>query len=603
MKAETIPGLFRERIEKTPRAPAHAVRDANGVWQTTGWEAAGQNVRSLTRGLIDLGLKPGRHIGILAATSQAWDLMQLAVLSAGGVVVGVDPFDTEENINLIVDRADVTALVVQEPHLVQKLNAGLRARLLFVVAVQRADEDQKEYVSLKKLLACEDPGSWDGIDVSFPEAPATIIFTSGTTGRPKGICYTHRQVVLACRSIAEAFPGLGEGSKLVCWLPLSNLFQRMINHCTMMINGTTYFVTDPRKILDRLPEIKPDVFIGVPRLFEKVYEGLVQEIHKKPAPVRLMIKLALRVGNEHATCLRENRTESIGNRFLFKLLDPLILKRFRTVLGGNISFMISGSAPMPVWLLERFQAMGLLILEAYGISENIVPMAINRPYAYKFGSVGKPLPTNDIRLSESKELLVKSKGVCTAYYTGEKENPCLDSQGYLHTGDLASIDENGFICLIGRCSEMIKTSTGRRIAPAGIEDRLRKISFVEQAVVFGDNRKHLVAVLVISEHNQDSLEIKHNKGIGNWSGTISENVVPAIKQEVLQEILNLPAYQRPTGLILTPEPFTIQGGELTSNLKLRRQVVFEKFKTSIDELYRILSERKQKQGELEVITL
>ncbi|MCF8104161.1 MAG: AMP-binding protein [Desulfohalobiaceae bacterium] len=593
MTAQTIPALFRERIQKTPQAPAHYVRDEKGNWLFTTWEEAGQIVRSLVRGLISLGMRPGGHIGIMAPASQTWELLQMAVLSAGGVVVGVDPSETGDNVNAIIRRADVSALVVQEARYLDRLDERTKSGLRFVLAVDDRGDDGHYCIPLSRVRAEQEAGTWEDIDASSPEAAATIIFTSGTTGTPKGICYTHRQAVLACRVIVEAFPGMGEGSKLVCWLPLSNLFQRMINHCAVMINGSTFFVTDPGKILDLLPEITPDVFIGVPRFFEKVYEGLIREIQKKPAPVRGLIGSALRVGQERARSVRENRTEKFGNSLLYSLLDPLVLKRLRKVLGGKIRFMVSGSAPMPEWLLDKFQAMGLLILEAYGISENIVPMAINRPYAYKFGTVGKPLPANEILLSKEKEVLVKGEGLCTAYYTGETEEVELDSRGYLHTGDVAAIDDDGFINLIGRRSEMIKTSTGRRVSPAGIEDRLRTIPSVEHAVIFGDNRKHLIAVLVVPLPDLSQAANKEACSTKGRQKFIPKQFIAKIKQQVQREIEALPRYQRPAGLILTAEPFTVEKGELTSNLKLRRQVIREKYKKSIDDLYTALSEAGQ----------
>lgn len=602
MSSQTIPALFRARVQENPESKAYWSRDGQGNWSPVTWQEAAEEIYILVRGLMRLGLQPGQHVGIMAATSKAWELMQLAVLTAGGVVVGIDPKDTRANVNMILKRAEVSGLVVQDSGLLELLEEEEKQKLKFQISLDSKTGGDTECIALDSFQANELPGSLADMDQSLPQAPATVIFTSGTTGTPKGIRYTHQQVVLACRSIAQAFPDLHAGSKLVCWLPLSNLFQRIINHCAVLLNAQTYFVPDPRKILDFLPEIKPDVFVGVPRFFEKMHEGMMQELRKKPALVRRMVEKAFQAGDKQAKALRENRPESMSNKLMQAVLDRLILQKFRKTFGGHIRFMISGSAPMPKWLLQRYHAMGLLILEAYGISENIVPMAMNRPQSYKFGTVGLPLAANEIRLNAEGEVLVKGPGVCSAYYTDPKEQSLVDQQGYLHTGDLAAIDEQGFISLLGRNSEMIKTSTGRRIAPAPIENSLRTIQAVEHAMLLGDNRKYPVAILVLSDLDMLSSDNTEASKQDLTKDTSSQQLLQQIRQQAQKHLENLPQYQRPAGLIVTQEQFTVQGGELTANLKMRRKVIEDKYASHIQALYQALEAGGPEKGGLKVIS-
>lgn len=312
----------------------------------------------------------------------------------------------------------------------------------------------------------------------------------------------------------------------------------------------------------------------------------MQELMAKPFYIRQLTSLALKVGDRQARAMRENRPQPLYNKALQAFLDPMVLKRFQAVLGGEIKFMISGSAPMPLWLLEKFHALGLLILEAYGISENIVPMAMNRPNAYKFESVGLSLPANEIVLSRENEVLVRGPGVCTRYYTEEDEQDLVDEEGFLHTGDLAEIDDQGFMSLVGRNSEIIKTSTGRRIAPAGIESRLRSLDLVEQAMILGDNRKYLIALLSVVKPETQINSLKDGSEDGNHTEALIQN----IKMQVWQEIEYWPGYQRPAGLIITEQPFTVQGGELTANLKLRRKKIQEKYRAFIEAMYQALQQ-------------
>ena len=591
--AKTVSGLFWQRVQQTPRDIAYFTLDSRNNWQPTTWQQAGNEVSALSQTLKELGVKPGQHVGIMASTSRSWELVQLSIFAAGGVVVGIDPNDAKDNINLIMNRAQIKILVTQNTDLIALLDEKIKAGLQFIISIESHKESAHEKCFfLENLVDFNRQHSLPVKEAASRDAPASIIFTSGTTGVPKGICYTHGQLLLAVNSIVRAFPRMRAGSRMVCWLPLSNLFQRMINHCSMAINASTFFVSSPKEILKLLPGIKPDVFIGVPRFFEKFYEGLLLEIKKKPVYVRKLINLAFTVGDRHAALIQKNQPEPLVNKLLFNLLDPLINKKLRQHIGGNMKFLISGSAPMPVWLLERYRGMGLTILEAYGISENVVPMALNRPDSYKFGTAGQPLPENEIRLSEKNEIMVRGAGVCSRYLTGESEVLDIDENGFLNTGDLASIDEHGFITLKGRSTEMIKTSTGRRIAPAPIEDRLKKIDGVEQAVIFGDNMKYLIAVL--SVRSREFIETQGK--LLNANDHEPGQTINGLKNQLLREIKHLPSYQRPAGIIIAEKPFTVQGGELTANFKLRRKMIYEKFSTFIEEMYAALDKERHVAG-------
>ncbi|MFO7717331.1 MAG: AMP-binding protein, partial [Desulfohalobium sp.] len=471
MAAQTLPALLHRRVQETPQTLGHYVRQGEGQWRGYSWRETGEDVAGLAAGLIRLGVAPGEHIALMAPTSRWWEVAQLAVLMAGGVVVGLDPNETTANVNAICVKAAVGGIIVDTPEVLSRFGKEVRAGFHFAVSLGEDGALPTGCTRRSDLHVNGALGRWEEFDRAEPDNPATVVFTSGTTGPPKGIRYSHKQVVLACQAIVEAFPSLGADTKMVCWLPLSNLFQRMINHCALMINAQVFFVTDPKRIMTFLPEIQPDVFIGVPRFFEKVHAVFLQQVAAQPLPIRLLVRLALLLGRARA---RKNQgAVAWGVAPLHQGMDALVLKRLRRVFGGELQFMISGSAPMPVWLLEDFRAMGILILEAYGISENVVPMAMNRPEAYAFGTVGKPLDANTIRFTTDNEILVRGPGVCMAYYTEDDTDILLDEKGFLHTGDLGFFDAQGFLVLTGRNSEMIKTSTGRRIAPVLVEERLR----------------------------------------------------------------------------------------------------------------------------------
>ena len=418
-----------------------------------------------------------------------------------------------------------------------------------------------------------------------PDDPATIIFTSGTTGAPKGIQYSHRQLCLAVASILVAFPDIDEGSHLSCWLPLTNMFQRVINLLAIGCGAQTYYVEDPRTIMTHIGSIEPHLFIGVPRFYEKLNAGMIEKIRQRPAWQQALVAWALRVGESYAGLLRRAKHPNRLRRLYHRLADHLVLKHLRSVMGANLRYMVSGSAPMPVWLLERFHAMGLLVLEAYGMSENAIPVAANRLDAYRFGTVGRPMSGCEVCLADDGELLVRGPGVISSYY-GEEQAELLDTDEYLASGDYATIDADGFITLIGRKSEIIKTATGRRIAPAGIESFLLKVPAVESAAVFGAGRPFLVAVVAVSPE-ASGLRVGENT---EQFGLLA--YCERIRPEFAQYLAPLPDYKRPAGLVVTTRPFTPEGGELTINLKLRRRNIAECYAGELEALYRRLEQAK-----------
>lgn len=563
----TVPGLLHLRNERTPQDIAHWQLAPDGRWVPSTWSEYGRTVASLARGFRKLGLLEGDRVGIMAASSKEWDYAQLGILAAGGVAVGLDPHGLDEHTQEIAHRCEFAGVVLANATLLDKLGDEARQRLRYIVSIEPTT--QAGVTALDSMVAEEaDDARWNRAQA---DSTATIIFTSGTTGTPKGIEYSHRQMCLAASAILSAFPNLGEGSRLACWLPLSNLFQRMINLCAISRGAQTFYVADPREIMRYAPQIAPHVFIGVPRFYEKLHSGIQEALAMKPAWQQRLAHWALRTGDRHATALRAGLPPGPVLTLQWLLADRLILRKLRGILGGNLQFMISGSAPMPVWLLERFHAIGLPVLEAYGLSENIIPVSLNRPGHFRFGTVGNPLPGCEVRLAEDSELLVRGPGVFHGYFGDDNAEARIDADGFLTSGDFASIDEEGFITLIGRKSEIFKTSTGRRVAPSSIESQLRQLDLVEYAVVFGAGRAQPTALLAVSK--------------AMW-----HDEVPRFSQRfraaAARVLEPLPPYLRPAGLALTTQMFTLAGGELTANLKMRRRHIEKNFSSVLAELHR-----------------
>lgn len=579
----SLPAMLQARAEASGDAPAlWSLTGADGTWRAMSWREYRDDVARVVRGLRTLGLAAGERVGIMAPSCPRWDLLQMGILACGGVVVGMDANDLDANLDDVARRCRLTGLIVLDPSWERRFGSEAREGLRFVVHLGAGGSSERgiSFDELARLGGSKPDHDWQS---ARADDPATILFTSGTTGAPKGIQYTHRQVCLAVASILAASPGIDHQTRLACWLPLSNMFQRIINALAIACGAQTYYVEDPREIMRHVGTIAPHVFIGVPRFYEKLHAGMMERVAAGPSWQRTLVHWALRAGDSRARALRDGLPRNALQRAYDGVADRLVLGRLRAVMGPNLRYLVSGSAPMPGWLLERFHAMGLLVLEAYGLSENVIPVAMNRFDAYRFGTVGRPLSGSEVRLAQDGELMVRGPGVIAAYY-GEGQAGLLDGDGYLATGDYAAIDTDGFITLTGRKSEIIKTATGRRIAPAGIENVLLQAPAVQQVAVFGANRPFLIAVVVVSASTEGS------RLAGDKEHPALRAACDRLRRELAGFLEPLPTFKRPAGLVVTTRPFSVGSGELTTNLKLRRGNIAMRYATEIDALYQRLEQ-------------
>lgn len=573
----TVPAVLESRVNASPDEPALWALHEQARWQSMTWRQFYDAVLSAARGLRALGLQRGDRVGIIAPSSPHWDIAQFAVMAVGGIVVGLDPNDTNQRLAQVAAQCELAAVIAHDEILLTKLGPVCRDGLRFGMTFM--SPRTAGLVAFAELARIGGAESEIGPNLPRADDVALIIFTSGTTGEPKGIAYTHEQVCGAVASMLQAFSDIEPGSRLACWLPLSNLFQRMINLCAVGRGAQIFYVEDPRDIMRHVVAISPHLFIGVPRFYEKLYAGIHEAIDAKPAWQRTLARWAIREGERRVSALRSGIAFGALDSLKMVLADRLVLRRIRTMLGERLRYLISGSAPMPVWLLERFYGLGFLVLEAYGMSESIVPVAANRPDKFKFGTVGQPLPANEIRLAADGELLLRGPGVFSGYLGELASADQFDRDGFLASGDYASIDAKGFVTLRGRKSEVFKTSTGRRIAPAISESHIRQIPYVEHAVAFGANRPFLIAVIAASE-----AALRKRLGDRPIHGDPASTAA-AVRADIASAVAELPGYQRPAGVVLTTRPFSIADGHITPNLKVRRTRVESAFCESLDEMF------------------
>ena len=570
LSQDTVPAVLARRVAASPDAIAFQTEAAPGRWAPVTWADFAARVERLRRGLHAAGLRPGDRLVIIAPVSLEWELLHHAAMALGAVVAGMDGHDLPTRIAGMVELADITAFAVADPAILAQVGPPRWARCRLAVQLGPAAEGWPAGASPVALEALEALGA----DAPAPDLPgpcpqddATIIFTSGTTGDPKGIAYRHEQVCLAIETIAEAYPFVGPGSRLLCWLPLSNLFQRIVNLAGMRSGAASYLLGDPRRVMDVVAGVAPDVFVGVPRFYEKLYEGVRQRVAALPPWQRLLVGWAWETGRRSSPFRQRREPMPPGLRLRWALADRLVLTRVRAVMGDRLRCMVTGSAPTPTHLLEEFHALGWLLLEAYGMSENVVPIAMNRVDRYRLGTVGCATGSTAVSIDTEGRLTVRGPGLFSGYLGADAPKDVDTQRAYTST-DLASIDTNGFVTLLGRTSEIIKTSTGRRVSPVPIEALIREVPGVDQVAVIGNGRKRLAAVVTTST------EI--SEGDPAWE---------AIEIEVRARLARLAPGDRPGVVVLANRPLSIARGELTPNLKLRRPQVEASFREILDRGY------------------
>jgi long-chain acyl-CoA synthetase len=566
--AVTVPALLARRVASTPDSIAFRHQGGASEWQPLTWRDFAHGVERHRAGLAAAGVQAGERLGLCAPVSLDWELIHLAALSLGVVVVGLDPHDRPERIAGMVEQADITVFAVADVGVLAELSPERWGRCTLLIPMAAGADTRRPGVRVRHLSELADAaGARPAVATPpAPEALATIIFTSGTSGQPKGIAYSHRQVCLAVMAIVEAFPFVGPGSHLLCWLPLANLFQRIVNLAGMHSGATTYLLPDPRQVMTAIREVDPDVLVAVPRFFEKLLGGMRSAIAAQPAWRRRLVHWAWRVGHEASH--RDGSVTALpaGLALRIAVAERLVLRRLRRTLGTRLKAMVSGSAPLAPQIQQAFEALGLPVLEAYGMSENIVPMAMNRLDRRRLGSVGQPVPGQEVVVGTDGLIRVKGPGVF-GEYLGETAGARRDPDGFYTTSDLGRFDADGFLYITSRAGDLFKTSTGQKVSPAAIESRLGPVSGIDQVVIVGQGRKCLLAIC-----SRDPA------------------AAPAVDRRATEEAIRrlihaLGEHERPGAVIVLSRSFSMDRQELTPNLKLRRAVIEDHLAETIEAAY------------------
>jgi len=556
-------------------------------------------VRDLSLGFSELGLAAGDRVALVAESRPEWCVTDLAVLAAGGVTVPVYPTLTSAPMRYLLNDCAATLAVVSDRAQVEKI-AAIHTQVPVLARVVVMDADGRPWpegvVTLADVAArghrrlitstAEERRFEESVAAIDRDALATIIYTSGTSGEPKGVMLTHDNLLSNVEAAVDVL-GVTADDVALSFLPLSHAFERMVLYAYLYAGATVAFAESPATLARDMVKVRPTLMTAVPRVFEKLYARIHEVAAQASAIRRAIFRWAVAVGLRRSALVHHG--QRVGPLLVLQdgLADRLVFRQIREATGGRLRVLVSGSAPLPRTIAEFFDAVGLTIIEGYGLTEASPVLTVNPLDRAKFGTVGRALPGVELRIAEDGEILARGPNIMRGYYNRpEATRAVVEPDGWLHTGDIGTLDGGGYLTITDRKKDLILTSGGKHVAPQPIENELRRHPLVAEAVLIGDRRKFIVALLVPDFPALEPRLAALNRPGGTREELVVRSDVVALFREAVDAVnATLAPFETIKRFTLIPSEFTVSGGELTPTMKVKRRVVEERWRAAIDTLY------------------
>jgi long-chain acyl-CoA synthetase len=584
--SKTIADLARRAAEK--HGDHVAIRHKrDGAWHDQTFTQVYEIVSEIGRGLIDLGLQPGDRVGLLANTRPEWTYVDFAISAAGGVVVPIYPTNSPEECEWVVGNSEAVAVVCEDAEQAAKI-AAVRDRLPGLRQVVVIDEggDTGDAVPLEEVRergrALEPAALDQRTDAVSPDDPFTFIYTSGTTGPPKGCVLTHGNYRAVLDMVAERGLLTEDDDVVYLFLPLAHAFALLIQLGAFDAGAPiAYWGGDTKQIIPELSEVKPTYLPSVPRIFEKLYTLVTAQGDPE------LIKAATQVGLKVRALQAAGQPVPPELQAHFDQAEERLFKNVRAAFGGRLREAVTGAAPIAKEILEFFYACGVPVMEAYGMTETSTAATTSRPEpgAYRFGSVGKPLPGVEVKTAEDGEILIKGANIFQGYYKNDDASFGTIADGWLHTGDLGRVDEDGFVFITGRKKDIIITAGGKNLTPANLENDMKQSRWVSQAVMYGDRRPYPVMLITLDE--EEIVPWAEQQGLPTDIAALSQEpkVHELIQAELDRANERYAQVEQVKRFAILDHDLSQETGELTPTLKVKRNIVNEKYAGIFDGLY------------------
>jgi len=581
---DTIPNRLLQRAERTPNDQAYYVREGGG-WKPTNWGTYSDQVTQAGRALIALGFEPGQTVCILGFNRPEWAVMDIAAMGAGGAPAGIYTTCSPVEVRYIVAHADAPIILVENQDQWRKVLAerGNMPNLKHVVTMKGCPAIADDMVmSWEEFMAkgdgVEKQSYLDRVESLKPDALATLIYTSGTTGPPKGVMLSNQNLAWTA-NVAIGITTINASDCSLSYLPLSHIAEQMFTlHIPITTGARVYFAESIEAVPENLKEVQPTIFFGVPRIWEKFHAGITAKLKEATGVKAKLVKWAMKVGWE------ANQTPRGNKGLQYQLANKLIYSKLLPAIGmGNARVCVTGAAPIAREVLEFFASMDLVVLEVYGQSEDSGPTSFNTPTQYRFGSVGPALPGVEVKIAEDDEILVKGPNVFLGYYKDKEATDSTLSGEWLHSGDLGAFDQDGFLSITGRKKDIIITAGGKNITPKNLESGIKNHELVDEAVVIGDRRKYLSALVTIDAEAGLAWAVANGEDASALHK--SEKLRASIQAHIEEMNAHFARVEQIKKFTILKRNFTVEDGELTPTLKVKRAKVNDHFADDIEAMY------------------
>jgi long-chain acyl-CoA synthetase len=586
--------LFFEAVDKYGSKPAALRHKADGQWHDIPHRELLKRVTHVGLALRRLGVRRGDRVALLSENRPEWAVVDYACLCIGAADVPVYPTLPANQIRYILaDSGAVAIFVSSAPQLAKILEIRAALPDLKHVIAFDADATGPEVMSLAETYRRGAEAEAAGEGRNFREEAlsarpgdlATIIYTSGTTGDPKGVMLTHDNIYSNCRDAIPQLP-IGPEDSTLSFLPLSHIFERMAGHYAVFSMGTTInYAESIDTLVVNLGEVKPTVLMAVPRVYEKVYARVLENALASPVRKRIFF-WAKHVGERYIDHVLAGRQPPGGLAFKYSIANKLVFSKLRARVGGRIKFFVSGAAPLPADIAKFFFAAGLPVYEGYGLTETSPVISVNTPTRLRLGTVGPVIPNVEVKIAPDGEILCRGPNVMQGYFKKpDATAEAIDGEGWFHTGDIGEIAD-GFLKITDRKKDLIVTAGGKNIAPQPIEGMIKRNKYVANAVMLGDKRKFPVVLVVPQFEHLEPWAKRRNLGFKDRRELIRlPEVVGKVEREVFGMLGELARYEMPKKVLLLEQDFTIESGDLTPTMKVKRRVVEKRYQREIDALY------------------
>jgi long-chain acyl-CoA synthetase len=585
--------MIRSSVEKYGDRISMRSRGA-GEWEEISYNSLGEQIRLVARALLEYRVNEGDMVGIFSQNRPEWAIADFGILSVKGVSVPIYATNTARQAEYIVNDARIKTIFVGDQGQYNKVKSFfdsspyLENIIVFDNAVILQGD---ESIHFKEFLRLGEGSTRDNeveqrLGKVSSDDIATLIYTSGTTGDPKGVILTHANFFHQFHAVDENFDVDSEDRSL-CFLPLSHVYERIWSYYVFNKGVVNNYVEDPKRVIEYFQEVKPTVMVSVPRLYEKIYSTVFDRLERASTFKKKLFMWAIEIGGKYRYALKEKRFIGFYLRLCHRIADMLVLKKIRDIVGGPKKFFSAGGAPLSRDIEEFFFAADLLVCQGYGLTESSPMISYNTPGDFKFGTVGKPVPGCEVKISDSGEILARGPNIMKGYYNKPEETEQTIVDGWLKTGDVGTIDEEGFLIITDRIKDLIITSGGKNIAPQHIETAVGKDHYIEQIAVIGDRRKFVSALVVPSFDALEEYARENNIAFSTREELINkEEIINFYAKRIETQSEELANFERIKKFTLLSSEFTQDGDELTPTLKIKRKVVAEKYSDIIDTMYR-----------------